>query len=119
MRLRARSRDRRISAGVVLRSGLIRRTDSDPTVFDGYDGTRLQNVAVACQDPREALHLLSCGQGNETDDADVWSSPHHGQFTEILVEGHEDPMICEGQCENLIVSWIFGPLTRPDDVVAC
>ena len=44
-------------------------------------------------------------------------SPDHGELTEILVECDEDSTLGKSGSQDLFISWIFIPISRPDDVM--
>ena len=44
---------------------------------------------------------------------------NHGQFTEVFVEGNENPPLLMGEGHDLIIARISRPVSSPDDIVAC
>jgi len=48
----------------------------------------------------------------------VRDSPDHGELTEILVESDENSTLGQRGCQDFFISWIFIPVSRPNDVVA-
>ncbi len=44
---------------------------------------------------------------------------HHGQLTEIFVEGDENATLLMSQGHDFIIAGISRPVSRPDDIVPC
>jgi len=44
---------------------------------------------------------------------------HHGQLTEVFIEGDENPTFLISLIQDLLIAWINRPVSRPDDIVSC
>lgn len=72
---------------------------------------------MALQHVETHTRLLPRIYADETDDAAVRYAMNDGQFAEILVKRDKDALLTVGVSQNLVVSGVFRPVSRPDRVM--
>ena len=70
------------------------------------------------QDDLDDSRLASRGEACNSEDAAVRDSPNHGELIEILVESDENSTLGQSGCQDFFISWVFTPVSRPNDVAA-
>src|SRR5271157_91666 len=96
----------------------VRGPYSNLTGFDCDNGTTLKFLSVPIQDDLDNSRLSSRGEACNAEDAAVRDSPDHDELTEILVESDQNSTLGQSGCQDFFISWIFIPISRPNDVVA-
>ena len=63
------------------------------------------------------LHLLVGGQADQAHDPGVRPALKKQQPSEVLIQGYERPALSIGKRQYLVVTRVFGPVSRPDNIV--
>lgn len=63
--------------------------------------------------------LLSRGEVHQPNDTAVRLAAHDYELSEVLIQRDEDPLLTLRSSQDLIIAWIVGPSSRPNDIVTC
>src|SRR5947209_638386 len=83
-----------------------------------HDGSLDQILSIKAEHMKANRGLLSGRDVHQPNDPGVGHPLNNGEFTEVLIEGHEDPLISVSLIEDLHVSGVRVPVSDRDDVMS-
>ena len=92
--------------------------DADPHGIDGQQSPSPKLLGISVDHLCAGSRLGSGRESDQADDPRMRLALDDGQLAEILVQGHQDALFSVSAAEDLPISWILNPVTRPGDVVA-